>query len=154
MSATHFSGPIVVGDQQYAAANSAGTQIGPNTGLVPVFLELSISLPANAAVSATGYLPLGSRILEIIWDVRTAGNAATSVVGTCGTAAAGTQYSSAVDLKTAGRTRAHTAAQLTTMATAITNPVIVATATPTGGSNTQGTFTVLVCYIPGGSNLP
>ena len=156
MAATHFSGPLVVGDQPYAVADASGVQIGPNTGTAPAWKELSITLPANAAVSATAYLPVGSRIIEIIWDVLVAGNAATSVTGSVGTAAGGTQYSSSVDLKTAGRSRAHTTAQLTTMKTPTTasTVAVVATATPAGGSNTQGTFTVLIVYLPGGPNLP
>lgn len=155
MPASHFSGPVLVGDQRYAVANSAGTQIGPNQGTAIVEQELPIVLTGNTAVSATAYLPPNSRIIEIIWDVLVACNAVTSATGTCGTAAAGTQYSSAVDCKTAGRTRTHTAAQLTTMKGGIgVNTAVVATVTPAGGSNTQGTIQVIIVYIPGGDNLP
>lgn len=153
MAATHFSGPVVVGDQRFAVANSAGTQVGPNQGTLVAMKELTLVLTGNTAVSDTAYLPANSRILEIIWDVTTAGNAVTSVTGTAGTAAAGTQYSSGVDLKSTGRTRAHTAAQLVTLKAGIgSNTAVVATATPAGGSNTQGTIGVIIVYIPGGTN--
>lgn len=150
MSITHFSGPVMTGLQKDATGNTADP-----TNIGPVVSQQSVNLTQNSttAVSGTINVPAGSRIIDIIVDVLTAFNSATTAVLSVGTAAAGTQYASGVDAKTAGRVRpTFTAAQLAAMsnqtvlgvAAAVAGPVVV-TITPTGATS-AGYVTATVIY--------
>lgn len=150
MTATHFSGPLQVGSR------ATGETLGNTQGFVLVGQALNLTQNSTTAVSGTIYVPTGSRIVDIIVDVLTAFNSVTSAVLSVGTAAAGTQYASGVDVKTAtGRIRpTFTAAQLAAMsgqsilgvAAAIASPgTVVVTITPTGATS-AGYVTVNVLY--------
>lgn len=147
MGTTTFSGPVRAGTLKSGETN------GPNLGVVTLMQETSITQNSTTAVSSTLYIPAGSKITDIIVDVLTAYNSATSAVLSVGTAAAGTQYASGVDAKTAGRVRpTFTAAQLAAMsnvsvlgvAAPTTAPVVV-TITPTGATS-AGYVRVTVLY--------
>lgn len=147
MAATHFSGPVMAGTK------IAGETNGPNQGYMVLQQSVALAQNSTTAVSETIYIPAGSRIVDIIVDVLTAFDSATSAVLTVGTAAAGTQYASAVDAKTAGRVRpTFTAAQLAAMdnvtvlgvAAPTTAPVVV-TITPTDAT-TAGYVQVTIVY--------
>ena len=148
MGATHFSGPVVSGDLQ------TGETYGPNQGFAVLSQSTSITQNSTTAVSSTLYIPAGSEIIDFNIDVLTAFNSATSATLTIGTAAAGTQYVSGVDVKTAtGRIApTFTAAQLAAMngvtvtgtAAATTAPVVV-TVTPVGATS-AGYVVVTVIY--------
>ena len=138
MGTTTFSGPVRSGTLKTGETN------GPNLGLAVLEQETSITQNSTTAVSSTLYIPVGSKIINILVDVLTAFNSGTSAVLSVGTAAAGTQYASGVDVKTAtGRiTPTFTAAQLAAMsnvsvlgvAAPTTAPVVV-TVTPTGATS-------------------
>lgn len=147
MGTTTFSGPVRAGTK------TSGETNGPNIGVVTLMQETSITQNSTTAVSSTIYIPAGSKITDIIVDVLTAFNSATSAVLTVGTAAGGTQYAGSVDAKTAGRVRpTFTAAQLAAMsnvtvlgvAAPTTAPVVV-TVTPTGATS-AGYVRVTVLY--------
>lgn len=148
MGTTTFSGPVRSGTLQRGQTN------GPNIGYAVLQQATSITQNSTNAVSSTLYIPAGARILNILVDVLTAFDSATSAVLSVGTAAGGTQYASGVDVKTAtGRIApTFTAAQLAAMdnvtvlgvAAPTTAPVVV-TVTPTGAT-TAGYVQVTIVY--------
>jgi metal-dependent HD superfamily phosphatase/phosphodiesterase len=138
MGTTTFSGPVRSGTLKTGETN------GPNLGLAVLEQETSITQNSTTAVSSTLYIPVGSKIINILVDVLTAFNSGTSAVLSVGITAGGTEYASGVDVKTAtGRiTPTFTAAQLAAMsnvtvlgvAAPTTAPVVV-TVTPTGATS-------------------
>lgn len=149
MGATHLSGPLITGDLQSGETN------GPNQGAVVLAQTTSITQNSTTAVSATLYIPAGSIIVDWDIDVLTAFNSATSATLSIGTAAAGTQYVSGVNVKAAtGRIAPTlTAAQLAAMngvsvlgvAAPTTAPVVV-TVTPVGATS-AGYVVVTILYV-------
>ena len=138
MGTTTFSGPVRSGTLKTGEPN------GPNLGFAVLEQETSITQNSTTAVSSTLYIPVGAKIINILVDVLTAFNSGTSAVLSVGTAAAGTQYASGVDVKTAtGRiTPTFTAAQLAAMSNvsvlgvaAPTPAPVVVTVTPTGATS-------------------
>jgi hypothetical protein len=106
-----------------------------------------VTRDATLVQSATINLPVNSQIVNIICDVLTAYDSATSTTLTVGTAAAGTQYASGVNARTAGRTTpTFTAAQLAAMANIGATTTVVATATSVG-QPTAGQVRVTVNYV-------
>ncbi len=143
MPATNFTA-IGLGGQATAASTDldigyAGCYQGQ------VFVQNS-----TTAVSKTFKLPKNSEILSFLVDVTTAYDSVTSAVLTIGTAAAGTQYVTSVDVKAAaGRIAVtFTGAQLLAMENITTNTTLVATVTVVGAT-TAGRMKLLVHYIPG-----
>lgn len=138
MGTTTFSGPVRSGTLKTGETN------GPNLGFAVLEQETSITQNSTTAVSSTLYIPVGSKIINILVDVLTAFNSGTSAVLSVGITAGGTEYASGVDVKTAtGRiTPTFTAAQLAAMsnvtvlgvAAPTTAPVVV-TVTPTGATS-------------------
>jgi hypothetical protein len=147
MAATHFSGPVLSGDLQSGDTN------GPNQGYVTLIQTTSITKNSTNAVSSTMYIPAGAQIIDFNIDVLTAFDSATSATLTIGTAAAGTQYVSGVNAKTAGRASiTYTAAQLAAMSgvtvlgvTAAVSAPVVVTVTPVGAT-TAGYLEVTIIY--------
>lgn len=138
MGTTTFSGPVRSGTLKTGETN------GPNLGYAVLQQETSITQNSTSAVSSTLYIPAGAKIVNILVDVLTAFNSATSAVLSVGKTAGGTEYASGVDVKTAtGRiTPTFTAAQLAAMSNvsvlgvaAPTTPPVVVTVTPTGATS-------------------
>lgn len=138
MGTTTFSGPVRSGTLKTGETN------GPNLGYAVLQQETSITQNSTTAVSSTLYIPAGAKIVNILVDVLTAFNSATSAVLSVGKTAGGTEYASGVDVKTAtGRiTPTFTAAQLAAMSNvsvlgvaAPTTPPVVVTVTPTGATS-------------------
>lgn len=137
MGTTTFSGPVRSGTLKTGETN------GPNLGFALLEQETALTQNSTTAVSSTLYVPVGSKIVDIIVDVLTAFNSASSAVLTVGTSAGGTQYAGSVDAKTAGRVRpTFTAAQLAAMSNvsvlgvpAPTPAPVVITITPTGATS-------------------
>lgn len=146
MARTTWSGPLASGDKE------AGISGGPNIGLVVLSQTALLDKNSTTAVSNTFYLPANAQIVDIIVDVLTAFNSATSAVLTVGTAAAGTQYASGVDVKTAaGRIRpTFTAAQLAALDNIGGTTSVVATITPTGATS-AGQVRVTLVYVQTGA---
>jgi len=147
MAATHFSGPVLSGDLQSGETN------GPNQGYAVLMQTTTITQNSTTAVSSTLYIPAGAQIIDFNIDVLTAFNSATSATLSIGTAAAGTQYVSSVNAKTAGRASiTFSAAQLAAMsgvtvlgAAAATSAPVVVTVTPVGATS-AGYVEVTIIY--------
>ena len=141
MAQTTFSGPLASGDI------NAGKTGGPNLGFAVLSQTVLLNFDATLVQNATVNLPFGSQILNIVVDVLTAYNSATSATLTVGTASAGTTYASGVNAKTAARTTpTFTAAQLTSMANIGSTGPVVATVTSVG-QPTAGQVRVTYSYV-------
>lgn len=143
MTETAFSGPVAT-----FTHDLDGTSTGySDKGWCVMSQVGTITQNSTAAVSYTFYLPQGAQIVDILPDVLTAYNSATSATLTVGTAAAGTQYLGSIDAKVAGRAaRAYTAAQLLAMQNIGSTPAVVATVTPVGATS-AGSVAVTVLYV-------
>ena len=148
MSETHFSGPVTSGDLIVGQTN------GPNIGYCQLIQSVTISFDTTLTQTATLYVPAGAYITAFEVDVLTAYNSATSATLKIGNVAAGSQYVSGVDCKTAtGRIAiTYTAAQLAAMAgisvlgvAAATTAVVAITITSVG-QPTAGFVNVTVKY--------
>ena len=141
MSQTTWSGPLASGDI------NAGKAGGPNIGLAVLSQTVLIDVNATLVQNGTVYLPFGSQIVDIIVDVLTQYDSATSATLTVGTASAGTTYASGVNAKTGVRVRpTFTAAQLAAMDDIGTNGTVVATVTSVG-QPTAGQVRVTYTYV-------
>ena len=142
---TYFGSTLVAGSALTEATNGGYA-----------VLSQTISLTSTAdglAVDGSISIPAGSQIVNFQIDTLTApvaGGAGTATTAniTIGTAAAGTQYLSATNCFTAGRTAlTFTAAQLTAMSNVSTNTSVFATVDPNGTIvTTQGVWLVTVVY--------
>jgi hypothetical protein len=140
MAQTHFSGPLASGDIQAGAA-------GVNVGFAVLSQTLLINFDATLVQNGTINLPVNSQIVNVLCDVLTAYNSATSATLTAGTASAGTQYVSGVNAKTAARTiPTFTAAQLAAMDDIGATTPFVVTVTSVG-QPTAGQVRVTVNYV-------
>lgn len=139
--ATYMQGALKSG----TGPSEYGTDVG-----YAVFTEQATLQAASAAtVDATIVIPKGAQILSIQVDNTVAWTATGAVTFTAGTASAGTQYITSIDLKTATRgAPTLTAAQLTAMNNVGSNTSIVCTATTASGANATGTTIVTVLYVP------
>jgi hypothetical protein len=139
--ATYMQGAIKSGDGFSETATGVGTALLSQTAL--------IGFDADLTQEATFVLPKDGQIVDIVVDVLTAYNSATSATLTVGSASAGTQYAGSVDAKTAGRVRpTFSAAQLTAMDDIDTNTTAYATVTSVG-QPTAGSVRVTVVYTGG-----
>lgn len=139
MANSTFSGPIRAGTVLNGSTNNIGKVILSQTAV--------LNQNSTTAVSNTFYLPANAQLLDIIADVLTAFDSATTAVLSVGTAAAGTQYAGSIDAKTAGRTYpTYSAAQLTAMTDIGSNTSVVATVTPTGATS-AGQVVVTLQYV-------
>lgn len=136
---TYMTGPLQTG--------TGLDNTGVDTGTVVLSQTALLNFDATLVQSVTETLPAGSQIINIVCDVLTAYNSATSATLTIGTAAAGTQYASGVNAKTAGRTTpTFTAAQLTAMSNIGSTTSVVATVTSVG-QPTAGQVRVTIQYV-------
>ena len=141
MSQTTWSGPLASGDK------NAGVVGGPNIGLAVLSQTVLINFDATLVQNATVYLPYESQIVDVLVDVLTRYNSATSATISVGTASGGTQYASGVNAKTGVRVRpTFTAAQLAAMADTESNGAVVATVTSVG-QPTAGQVRVTYLYV-------
>jgi hypothetical protein len=138
---SYFQGAIRSGDNASDGSTGVGTGLLSQTALV--------NFDATLVQGTTFSLPKNAQVVDIVVDVLTAYNSATSATVTVGTAAAGTQYAGAVDGKTAGRVRpTFSAAQLAAMDDIGTSTTMHVTATSVG-QPTAGQFRVTVLYTGG-----
>jgi len=150
MSRSTFSGPIKSGTNRYAPYFNVGTTV--------LTQQVPITFNATLTQNATFYIPSGCKILNIIVDITTAYDSATSATLTVGKTSGGTEYASGVNAKTSGRTTpTFTTTQLTNMqstpvdvsaqtTTQSSVSTIIATVTSVG-QPTAGTGYVTVLYI-------
>lgn len=140
MGLSTFSGPVKIGTDKDSATANLGFSVLEQTG--------TFTQNSTTAVNVTFYLPANAQILYFFFDVLVAYDSATSATLSAGTAAAGTQYASGVDVKTAAGRIAPTltATQLTNMADITTNTTVVATITVVGAT-TAGNGRVTIVYV-------
>ena len=139
--ATYFQGAVKSGDGFSETATGVGTAVFSQTALI----DFNTTLTSEAVF----VLPKDGQIVDVVVDVLTAYNSATSATLTVGSASAGTQYAGAVDAKTAGRVRpTFTAAQLAAMDDIGGNTSVYATVTSVG-QPTAGSARVTVLYTGG-----
>ena len=138
---TYFQGAVKSGDGFSEAATGVGTAVFSQTALIDFDTDL--------VQEAVFVLPKDGQIVDVVVDVLTAYNSATSATLTVGSASAGTQYAGSVDAKTAGRVRpTFTAAQLAAMDDIEGNTSVYATITSVG-QPTAGSARVTVLYTGG-----
>ena len=153
---TTFQAPLRVGTgtkkDGFTALTSSGTGLtgsGCDLGGIQLVQQGFITFKAATLVNDLRFdLPAGSTIQNIWIDTLTAYDSATSAGLTVGTASAGTQYQSSVDVKTTGReTQSFTAAQLLAMSNIGTTTAVIATVTSVGQPTTGNVF-VQIAYTP------
>lgn len=141
MAQTTWSGPLASGDR------NAGESGGPNIGLVTLAQTALINFDATLVQNVTFNIPAGSQIVDFYVDVLTQYDSATSATLSAGTTSGGTQYLSAINVKTAARRpNAFSAAQLAAMDDVGTNRTVVATVTSVG-QPTAGQVRVTLLYV-------
>lgn len=141
MSQTTWSGPLASGDI------NAGKTGGPNIGLAVLSQTVLINFDATLVQNGSVNLPFGSQLLEVIVDVLTPYNSATSATLSVGITSGATTYAASVNAKTAGRTyTTPTAAQCAAMANIGTNGAVVSTVTSVG-QPTAGQVRVTYTYV-------
>jgi len=141
MSQTTFSGPLASGDI------NAGKTGGPNIGLALLSQTVLIDVGATLVQNGSVFLPYKSQIVDIIVDVLTQYDSATSATLSVGTSSAATTYASGVNVKTGIRVLpTFTAAQLAAMDDIGTNGTVVATVTSVG-QPTVGQVRVTYRYV-------
>lgn len=145
---TNIEAPLLVGSRPQSTPTTP--QIS-DFGSTVLAQQISLAVATGTgAVSGSVYLPIGSRIVDILVDTTTVWNSATSDTLSVGSAAAGTQFASGVDVKTSAvRVRpTFTAAQLAAMASVAAPTQIFATVTQVGAAATTGATTVTILYQP------
>jgi len=141
MSQTTWTGPLASGDK------NAGVSGGPNIGLAVLSQTVLINFDATLVQNGTVYLPNDSQIVDILVDVLTLYNSATSATLSVGTSSGATTYASGVNVKTGVRVLpTFTAAQLAAMDDIDTNGTVVATVTSVGVP-TAGQVRVTYRYV-------
>ena len=141
MAQTTWSGPLASGDR------NAGESGGPNLGFVALSQTALINFDATLVQDATFNVPAGTQLVDYYVDVLTAYDSATSATLSAGTSSGGTQYLSAINVKTAGRRpHAFSAAQLAAMDDVGTNRQVVVTITSVG-QPTAGQVRVTMLYV-------
>lgn len=142
---THFGGPVVAGTVQ-----PGGTAVS-NVGFALLKQAVTLTQNSTTAVTGTITLPANSTITGFVVDNTTVWNSGTSASMTVGTAAAGTQYITAIDVKalTGRATITYTAAQLTAMQNITTNITVYFTVTVVGATS-AGTSVCAVTYHQNG----
>jgi hypothetical protein len=121
------------------------------TGMLSV-RSVTLTQNSTTAVTETIDIPAGAEIIGFQWDNRVAWDSATTAVGTIGSAAAGTQYVTSCNAKTAGAVAAEagTAAQSLLKAASTNDRKVYVTITPTGAT-TVGSTRVSVLFNGGGA---
>lgn len=141
MAQTTWSGPLASGDR------NAGESGGPNIGFVALSQTALINFDATLVQNATFNIPADSQIVDFYVDVLTAYDSATSATLSAGLTSGGTQYLSAISVKTAGRrSNAFSAAQLAAMDDVDSNRSVVVTVTSVG-QPTAGQVRVTMLYV-------
>jgi len=141
MSQTTWTGPLASGDK------NAGVTGGPNIGLAVLSQTVLINFDATLVQNGTVYLPNDSQIVDILVDVLTLYNSATSATLSVGTSSGATTYASGVNVKTGVRVLpTFTAVQLAAMDDIDTNGTVVATVTSVG-QPTAGQVRVTYRYV-------
>lgn len=136
---TYMQGQVAVGADPVQQATGTGVLIARQQAV--------IARDATLVQNATFNIPVGSDIVDIIVDVETAYDSATSATLSVGSASGGTQYASGVNAKTAGRARPTFSAAQCLALQNIASSTVVATVTSVG-QPTVGSTRVTILYEP------
>lgn len=145
---SNMEAPLLVGTRPQSTPTTPAVN---DWGGVVCAQQIALAVATGTgAVTGTCYIPIGAQILDILVDTTTVWNSGTSDTLSVGTAAAGTQFASGVDVKTsAGRVRpTFTATQLTNMEGVAAPAEIFATVTQVGTAATTGATLVTILYLP------
>lgn len=138
---TYMQGALKSGDSFSETSTGVGTAVFSQSQV--------INFNTTLVSEGTFVLPKDCQIVDVVIDVLTAFNSATSATLTLGSASAGTQYAGSVDAQTAGRVRpTFTAAQLAAMDDIDANTTAYATITSVG-QPTAGSVRVTILYTGG-----
>ena len=146
MGQSTFDGPVWSGTIRQTSGD--GTLI-KNLGTAVLQQSTTVSQTAAGTTSSTIYLPASSTIVNFNVDLLTQWNSATSAALTVGTVAAGAQYITSIDAKTATAGRQAltlTGAQVLAMSNVGTNTSVVTTVASVGATTT-GSAIITVLYI-------
>lgn len=144
MSRTTFSGPLASGDKE------AGIAGGPNVGLAVLSQTAVVNRDATLVQTVWLNLPAGAQILDIVPDVITAYDSATSATLSVGKTAGGADYIGAINAKTGGRAApALSPAQAAAMADIGSSTAVAVTVTSVG-QPTVGQARVTLLYVQKG----
>lgn len=136
--ATYLTGPLELGTALDNTGADTGTVLQSQTGL--------IAFDATLVQNLTFTVPANAQIIDFYVDVLTAYDSATSATLSAGTTSGGTEYLSAISVKTAARRpNAYSAAQLAAMDDIDNNTSVVVTVTSVG-QPTAGQARVTVVY--------
>lgn len=120
---------------------------GDSVGNVVLSQTALLNFDATLVQTVSFKVPEGAQLVAFFADTLTAFNSLTSATLSIGSAAAGTQYASGVDVKTDGREAPTlTAAQLAAMDDVGTNTTVYATVTSVG-QPTAGQVRITVQYV-------
>lgn len=120
---------------------------GDSVGNVVLSQTALLNFDATLVQTVSIKVPEGAQLVAFFADTLTAFNSLTSATLSIGSAAAGTQYASGVDVKTDGREAPTlTAAQLAAMDDVGTNTTVYATVTSVG-QPTAGQVRITVQYV-------
>lgn len=137
--ATYMTGPFQTGTGNDYTSPDAGNVVLSQTALV--------GYDADLVQDATFTVPADAQIVDIVVDVLTGYNSATSATLSVGTTSGGTEYVSGVNVKTTGRkSNGYSATQLNNMDDVNTSTSVVATVTSVG-QPTAGSVRVTLLYV-------
>lgn len=145
MGTTTFTGPVKAGD----IVNTSGTTVGQdvsNVGWAVMAQSRVIDIiGASEANQVVATLPAGSQIVDVILNVTAVNNDTGTATVSVGTAAAGTAFLPATNVKATGTTRGTlTNAAATDVGT--NDLQVVANFTAQNGNGSTGAATVTVLY--------
>lgn len=146
MGTTTFTGPVKAGD----IVNTSGTTVGQdvsNVGWAVMAQSRVIDIiGASEANQVVATLPAGSQIVDVILNVTAVNNDTGTATVSVGTAAAGTAFLPATNVKATGTTRGTlTNAAATDVGT--NDLQVVANFTAQNGNGSTGAATVTVLYL-------
>lgn len=149
---SNIGGPLYLGSKLTTAPDGTLPNIGSPI-LVQNMLVASVVTTGTAAITSTYTVnvPASSQITQFTIDLITAWNSNTSASLKIGTASTGTDYVSAIDLKTATPGRLSltpTTTQLQNFANVGANTAVVATVVSTGTAS-AGYAAIQVHYVQG-----
>lgn len=140
---TRMQGKVTVGASGAPQTTGEGALLARQTAV--------LSFDATLVQNLTFSVPIGSDIVDILVDVTTAFDSATSATLTVGTASAGTTYASGVNAKTTGRVRpTFTTAQLAALQDIASSSVVVTVTSV--GQPTVGSVRITLVYEPADNN--
>lgn len=144
---TNFEAPLLVGTRPQSSPTTPWIN---DYGSVLIEQDMTLAVATGtAAISGTIYVPIDSKLVDVIVDTQVAFNSGTSDVFSLGTVAAGTSYASGVSVAAAARVRpTFTAAQLINMGNVVAPGELVGTITQSGTAATTGSVVARVLYSP------